>query len=51
MTDLIAPDNPAYVLGVTSIDETHMQFIELVNQLGNAKNTRHFIKLFGNYSA
>jgi len=46
MTVLIDPHNPAYVLGVKSMDETHFEFIELINQLGAAKSKVLFIKLF-----
>lgn len=46
MKVLIDPDNPAYVLGVTAMDETHFEFIELINQLGAANNKALFIELF-----
>ncbi len=46
MTVLINAENPAYVLGITSMDETHLEFIELVNQLGKTDNKTHFIELF-----
>lgn len=36
MTILIYPDNPAYKLGVSRMDETHQEFIDLVNKLGIA---------------
>jgi hemerythrin len=46
MNQLINPDDPHYMLGVDSMDETHVEFIELVNALGNAKEKAGFITLF-----
>lgn len=46
MTELINKDNPAYILGISTMDNTHFEFIDLVNQLGAAENKAHFIELF-----
>lgn len=43
---LLDPANPGYVLGVDSMDDTHQEFIELVNQLGAAGDKATFVSLF-----
>ena len=45
MPQLINPENPTYKLHIPAMDKTHLQFIELVNRLGEADKTE-FIELF-----
>lgn len=43
---LLDPNNPAYILGVDSMDDTHQEFIALVNKLEEAGDKRAFVALF-----
>ncbi|MES9909064.1 MAG: hemerythrin domain-containing protein [Candidatus Thiodiazotropha sp.] len=45
MPDLIVPTDPRYQLGVASMDETHQEFIELVNKSAKA-DKEQFILIF-----
>lgn len=46
MLPLINPTETRYVLGVNLIDETHQEFISLINQIAAADNKTTFYKLF-----
>ncbi|WP_234422196.1 bacteriohemerythrin [Sedimenticola thiotaurini] len=45
MQPIIKPDNPCYRLGVKIMDQTHNEFISLVNQLAESERD-NFIRLF-----
>ena len=45
MNKLLVPDDPRHQLGVTQMDETHLEFVELVNQL-NVIDKAGFADLF-----
>ncbi|MEJ2608884.1 MAG: hemerythrin domain-containing protein [Candidatus Thiodiazotropha sp.] len=47
MTKLINPIDEKYLLGVSQIDQTHQEFIELVNRM-NSADKPSFIILFQN---
>lgn len=45
MPSILIPDHPHYQLGVASMDRTHREFIDLVNQLA-AADRDNFVRLF-----
>lgn len=45
MADLLNKDTPTYTLGVESMDKTHEEFIDMVNDIANADKPA-FISLF-----
>jgi hemerythrin-like metal-binding protein len=45
---LLQANNPAYVLGVSSMDNTHQEFISRLNELENCRTKEQFIQGYQN---